>query len=91
MHKEVVVGNWMERYFQAVHGQGSMLRLLRCGMAAVQESGNAALRSKISGERFVAPYVLCDALDEAGVPLPTSAASSTTMDTQQSPTSSRSH
>jgi hypothetical protein len=61
---------WTERYRQAVLGRASMLRLLRSGMAAVQASHNAALMSKVGAERFVAPYILCDALDVYGIPVP---------------------
>jgi hypothetical protein len=52
-----------------------MLRLLRNGMAAAQASGDAALRSSVTAERFVVPCVLCDALDACGVPAPADAAS----------------
>lgn len=53
-----------------------MLRLLRNGMAAARASGDAALRSSVTAERFVVPCVLCDALDACGVPAPADAASS---------------
>jgi len=59
-----------------------MLGLLHNGMTAVLSSGNAALRSSIAAERFVAPHVLCMALDACGVPVPTDAASSIGVDTQ---------
>lgn len=72
------MGTWKEQYRLAIHGQVSMLRLLRSGMAAVQQSDNAALRSKMAAERVVAPYVLCDALDAHDVPPPTDAASPAT-------------
>lgn len=54
-----------------------MLRLLRNSMAAAQASGDAALRGSVTAERFVAPCVLCDALDACGVPAPADAALST--------------
>jgi len=54
-----------------------MLRLLRCGMVAAQQSGNAALCSKIAAERFVAPLDLCEALDACGVPAPLESAAET--------------
>lgn len=47
-----------------------MLRLLRSSMAAVQASDNADLRSRIGAERFIAPYILCDALDAYAIPVP---------------------
>jgi hypothetical protein len=67
---EVIMETWTERYRQAVLGRASMLRLLRSGMAAVQASHNAALMNKVGAERFVAPYVLCDALDAYSIPMP---------------------
>jgi hypothetical protein len=80
------VGTWKEQYRLAVHGQGSMLRLIGCGMIAVQDSGNAALRSRIAAERVVAPYVLCDALDTHGVPAPTDGVSPITVEDSNAPT-----
>ena len=62
------MGTWKEQYTKAMHGHTSMLRLLRCGLAAVQESGNGVLCSQFPVERIVAPYALCDALDAFGVP-----------------------
>jgi len=60
-----------------------MLNLLRCGMAAIQASGNTMLRSGVAAERFVAPYVLCDALDACGVPAPSDSLSPIIVDTQR--------
>ena len=76
------MGTWKQQYRQAVHEQASMLCLLRNGVAAVLSSGNATLRSSIAAERFVAPCVLCMALDACGVPAPTDVASPITGDTQ---------
>lgn len=71
------MGTWTEQYNKVVHGQASMLRLLRCGMAAAKKSGNAVLCSKIAAERFVAPLDLCEALDACGVPGPLESAAET--------------
>ena len=64
------MATWKEQYSKVVHGRGSMLRLLRCGIAAAKGSGDIALCSKIDAERFVAPLALCEALDACGVPGP---------------------
>ena len=85
------MGTWKEQYRQAMHGQASMLSLLRSGMAALQASGDAGLRSSIVGERFVAPYALCDALDACGIPAPSDAMPPMTVDTQHAATISKPH
>lgn len=63
------MGAWSEQYRQAVLGQGSVVRLIGSAMAAVEASGDAALRYRIANERFLAPCVLCEVLDVYGVPV----------------------
>jgi len=65
-----VVGTWKEHYRQAILGRESMVRLLHSVMAAVEQSADTALRSRIATERFLAPSALCDVLDAYGVPMP---------------------
>lgn len=66
----VVVGTWKEHYRQAVLGGESLVRLMRSGMAAVEQSTDTALQSRIATERFLTPSALCDLLDAYGVPVP---------------------
>jgi hypothetical protein len=60
---------WKDLYVGAIRRPEALQSLLRDGLAAVQASGDAALRDKLT-VGTATPFKLCATLDEHGVPVP---------------------